>query len=92
MLGRLLHEYPNNGLLVSSKVGSAPHAYAGRHIHHQFQQTQENLYVEELDLYVLDSWDFGPQDRYLGTAIDQMQTLREVGAIWAIGMGGFIEQ
>ncbi|QEU83418.1 aldo/keto reductase [Streptomyces viridosporus] len=92
MLGRLLREYPNNGLLVSSKVGrirgSAPHAYADRHIHHQFQQTQENLYVEELDLYVLDSWDFGPQDRYLGTAIDQMQTLRELGAIKAIGMRG----
>ncbi|MFE9826454.1 aldo/keto reductase [Streptomyces sp. NPDC005791] len=92
MLGRLLREYPHRTFLTSSKVGrirgSAPHAYADRHIHHQLQQTLENLYVEELDLYTLDSWDFGPQDRYLGPAIDQMHTLREVGAIKAIGMRG----
>ncbi|GHH56782.1 aldo/keto reductase [Streptomyces candidus] len=92
MLGRLLREYPNRTFLTSSKVGkvrgSAPHAYADRHIHHQLQQTLENLYVEELDLYTLESWDFGPQDRYLGPAIDQMHTLREVGAIKAIGMRG----
>ncbi|KOV22496.1 aldo/keto reductase [Streptomyces sp. XY413] len=92
LLGRLLRERPDQRLLTSSKVGhvrgSAPHAYAGRHIHHQFQQTLENLYVEELDLYTLDSWDFGPQDRYLGSAIEQMRTLREVGAVRAIGMRG----
>ncbi|MFD9052758.1 aldo/keto reductase [Streptomyces zaomyceticus] len=92
MLGRLLREHPDQRLLTSSKVGrirgSAPHAYAGRHIHHQFQQTLENLYTEELDLYTLDSWDFGPQDRYLGSAIEQMCTLRDVGAVRAIGMRG----
>ncbi|MCX4783968.1 aldo/keto reductase [Streptomyces sp. NBC_01264] len=92
LVGRLLREYPDRTFLTSSKVGrirgSAPHAYADRHIHHQLQQTLENLYAEELDLYTLDSWDFGPQDRYLGTAIDQMHTLREVGAIKAIGMQG----
>ncbi|MGW4101732.1 aldo/keto reductase [Streptomyces sp. NPDC004976] len=92
MLGRLLREHPDQKLLTSSKVGhirgSAPHAYAGRHIHHQFQQTLENLYTEELDLYTLDSWDFGPQDRYLGSAIEQMRTLRGIGAVRAIGMRG----
>ncbi|MEU8759492.1 aldo/keto reductase [Streptomyces sp. NPDC048659] len=92
LLGRFLREHPDEKLLTSSKVGhvrgSAPHAYAGRHIHHQFQQTLENLYIEELDLYTLDSWDFGPQDRYLGGAIEQMRTLREVGAVRAIGMRG----
>ncbi|MFF7656223.1 hypothetical protein ACFZCY_41450 [Streptomyces sp. NPDC007983] len=36
--------------------------------------------MEELDLCVLDCWDFGPQNRYLGTAIDQM--------LKAIGMRG----
>lgn len=92
MLGRLLREYPDRTFLTSSKVGrirgSAPHAYADRHIHHQLQQTLENLYIEDLDVYTLDSWDFGPQDRYLGPAIDQMRTLQEVGAIKAIGMRG----
>ncbi|MFE1781075.1 aldo/keto reductase [Streptomyces sp. NPDC059506] len=92
MLGRLLREHPDRKFLTSSKVGhirgSAPHAYAGRHIHHQFQQTLENLYTEELDLYTLDSWDFGPEDRYLGSAIEQMCTLRDLGAVRAIGMRG----
>jgi aryl-alcohol dehydrogenase-like predicted oxidoreductase len=92
MLGRLLREHRDQKILTSSKVGrirgSAPHAYADRHIHHQFQQTLENLYTEQLDLYTLDSWDFGPQDRYLGSAIEQMCTLRDVGAVRAIGMRG----
>ncbi|MFJ2217686.1 aldo/keto reductase [Streptomyces sp. NPDC101062] len=92
VIGQYLQMYPNESLHLSSKVGrlrgSAPHPYAGRHIHHQFQQTLENLYAEELSLYFLDSFDFGPDDRYLGSAIDQMQTLRQIGAIKAIGMRG----
>ncbi|MFJ8018776.1 aldo/keto reductase [Streptomyces sp. NPDC096311] len=93
MIGRILRENPNEGLLISSKVGrirgSAPHPYAGRHIRHQFQQTQDNLYIDDaLDLYVLDSWDFGQKDRYLGTAIDQMHTLQQLGEIKAIGLRG----
>jgi len=92
LIGRFLREHPNESLYLSSKVGklrgSAPHPYAGRHIHHQFQQTQENLYVDELALYFLDSFDFGPGDRYLGTAIDQMHTLRQMGSVKAIGMRG----
>lgn len=92
LIGRFLQEHPNETLHLSSKVGtlrgSAPHPYAGRHIHHQLQQTLENLYVEDLSLYFLESLDFGPDDRYLGTAIDQMQTLRQLGNIKAIGMQG----
>ncbi|EFL19894.1 predicted protein [Streptomyces sp. C] len=92
LIGRFLREHPAGLLHLSSKVGrlrgSAPHPYAGRHIHHQFQQTLENLYVEELALYSLDSLDFGPGDRYLGSAIEQMRTLRQLGAIKAIGMRG----
>ncbi|MFE4829878.1 aldo/keto reductase [Streptomyces sp. NPDC056672] len=92
LIGRFLREYPNESLHLSSKVGrlrgSAPHPYAGRHIHHQLQQTLENLYAEELALYFLDSFDFGPEDRYLGTAIEQMHALRQIGAIQAIGMRG----
>ncbi|MGW0883247.1 aldo/keto reductase [Streptomyces sp. NPDC002671] len=92
MLERILREYRNEGLIVSSKVGrirgSAPHAYADRNIHRQFQQTRDNLYVDAVDIYTLDSWDFGPQDRYLGGAIDQLCTLQQLGDIKAIGMRG----
>ncbi|MFE7114471.1 aldo/keto reductase [Streptomyces sp. NPDC057654] len=92
VVGQLLREQPAATLQVSSKVGrlrgSAPHPYADRHIHHQFQQTLENLYIEELDVYILDSFDFGPDDRYLDTAIEQMRTLRQLGLTKAIGMRG----
>lgn len=91
-LGHFAVQYPDVALQLSSKVGqirgSAEHPYAGRHIHHQLEQSLENLYAEELHLYTLDSFDFGPGDRYLGNAIDAMRTLREVKAIRAIGMRG----
>ncbi|MFZ3491900.1 aldo/keto reductase [Streptomyces sp. 5.8] len=92
LIGRFLRTHPDVSLHLSSKVGhvrgSAEHPYAGRHIHHQLEQSLENLYAEHLDLYTLDSLDFGPGDRYLGTAIDVMRTLREVESIKAIGMRG----
>lgn len=92
VVGQFLREYPDLPLQLSSKVGqirgSAEHPYAGRHINHQLEQTLENLYVEQLHLYTLDSFDFGPGDRYLGNAIDAMRTLREVESINAIGMRG----
>ncbi|MER5550012.1 aldo/keto reductase, partial [Streptomyces sp. NPDC002589] len=92
VLGQFARQNPDLALQLSSKVGqirgSAEHPYAGRHIHHQLEQTLENLYAEELHLYTLDSFDFGPGDRYLGNAIDAMRTLREVKAIRAIGMRG----
>ncbi|WPW26330.1 aldo/keto reductase [Streptomyces atratus] len=91
-IGEFLRRHPKLPLQLSSKVGqlrgSAKHPYAGRHIHHQLEQSLENLYAEQLHLYTLDSFDFGPDDRYLGNAIDVMRTLREVESIKAIGMRG----
>jgi aryl-alcohol dehydrogenase-like predicted oxidoreductase len=92
VIGRFMREQPDLPIHLSSKVGqvrgTAPHPYAGRHIHHQLEQSLENLEAEYLDLYTLDSFDFGPGDRYLGDAIDMMRTLRELESIRAIGMRG----
>ncbi|KUN17586.1 aldo/keto reductase [Streptomyces corchorusii] len=92
ILGQFAKQNKELALQLSSKVGhirgSAAHPYAGRHIHHQLEQTLENMYADELHLYTLDSFDFGPGDRYLGNAIDAMRTLREVKTIKAIGMRG----
>ncbi|MEU6214377.1 aldo/keto reductase [Streptomyces sp. NPDC047023] len=92
VIGRLLRTRPDLRLHLSSKVGqvrgSAEHPYAGRHIHHQLEQSLDNLYAEQLHLYTLDSFDFGPGDRYLGNAIETMHTLRDVESIKAIGMRG----
>ncbi|MET9083172.1 aldo/keto reductase [Streptomyces sp. NPDC004237] len=93
VIGRFLRECSDDSLIqLSSRVGrvrgSAPHPYAGRHIHHQYEQSVENLYAEGLALYSLDSLDFGRGDCYLGTAIDTMITLKKLKAIRAIGMRG----
>ncbi len=92
LVGRLLREHPTARLQVCSKVGrmrgSAPHPYAGRNIHRQCAQSLENLYADRLDVYVLDSLDFGEKDRYLAGAIEQMRALQAVGMVTAIGMRG----
>lgn len=93
LLGQVMREYRSQGLdlQVSSKIGhrgSAPHPYAGPHLRHQLEQSMDNLMVERIDLYVLPSFDFGENDRFLGSAIDQMHTMRQLGSIGAIGLRG----
>ncbi|MEV4505424.1 aldo/keto reductase [Streptomyces klenkii] len=93
IIGQFLSEWTGHRLQVSSKVGlvrgTAPHPYAARHIHHQFEQTIENLYLEPpLDLYTLASLDFGPADRYLANATTHMRILKQNGDVTAIGMRG----
>ena len=92
LLGRLLDEVKRESLFIASKVGwirgSAPHPYAGPRLRHQFEQSIENLGVEYLDVYFLHTLDFGDDDAYLHTVINQMEALREVGYIKAIGMRG----
>ncbi|MGV9266696.1 aldo/keto reductase [Kitasatospora sp. NPDC003701] len=93
LLGRVLQESRRQGLnlQVSSKIGhrgSAPHPYAGPHLKHQLEQSMDNLGLDRIDLYVLPTFDFGDNDRYLGPAIEQMQTLHQLGYIGAIGLRG----
>ncbi|MFM9540089.1 aldo/keto reductase [Streptomyces turgidiscabies] len=92
LIGKVLREYRHHAVHVISKVGrlrgSAPHPYAGPRVRHQLEQTLENLYQEDLAVYVLDSYDFGPGDRYLGPVIAQMRAMRDAGQIQAIGLRG----
>ncbi|WNI20083.1 aldo/keto reductase [Actinacidiphila sp. ITFR-21] len=92
LVGRVLKEHPGHRVQVASKVGrvqgSAPHPYAGPRVRHQLEQTLENLYLDELALYTLESYDFGLGDRYLDPVIEQMQALRDLGQIRAIGLRG----
>jgi aryl-alcohol dehydrogenase-like predicted oxidoreductase len=92
LIGKALREYRHHELHVISKVGglrgSAPHPYAGPRVRHQLEQTLENLRQEDLGLYVLDSYDFGEGDRYLGPVVEQMHAMRDLGHIRAIGLRG----
>ena len=92
LIGKVLREYPGHRVQVASTVGrvrgSAPHPYAGPRVRHQLEQTLENLYLNELALYTLASYDFGLGDRYLDRVVDQLCTLRELGQIRAVGLRG----
>lgn len=92
LIGKVLKENPGQNVQVSSTVGrvrgSAPHPYAGPRVRHQLEQTLENLYLGELALYTLESYDFGNGDRYLDPVIEQMRALRDLGQIRAIGLRG----
>ncbi|MEU6405305.1 aldo/keto reductase [Streptomyces sp. NPDC046985] len=92
LVGKILKEHPSRRVQVASKVGrvqgSAPHPYAGPRVRHQLEQTLENLYLDHLALYTLESYDFGLGDRYLDPVVEQMQALRDLGQIRAIGLRG----
>lgn len=92
LIGKVLREFKDREIHVVSKVGrlrgSAAHPYAGPRVRHQLEQTLENLYQDDLAVYVLDSYDFGPGDRYLGPVIAQMRAMRDLGQIRAIGLRG----
>lgn len=92
LVGKVLKEHRGRRAQVASKVGrvrgSAPHPYAGPRVRHQLEQTLENLYLDELALYTLESYDFGRGDRYLDPVVEQMRALRDLGQIRAIGLRG----
>ncbi|WP_093802114.1 aldo/keto reductase [Streptomyces sp. Wb2n-11] len=92
LVGKVLKENRGHRVQVSSTVGrvlgSAPHPYAGPRVRHQLEQTLENLYLAELAVYTLESYDFGNGDRYLAPVVEQMRTLRDLGQIRAIGLRG----
>lgn len=92
LVGKVLKEHRGHRAQVASKVGriqgSAPHPYAGPRVRHQLEQTLENLYLDQLALYTLESYDFGLGDQYLDPVVEQMRALRDLGQIRAIGLRG----
>ncbi|MFF4934539.1 aldo/keto reductase [Streptomyces griseofuscus] len=92
LVGKVLKERSDYRVQVASKVGrvqgSAPHPYAGPRVRHQLEQTLENLYLDQLAIYTLESYDFGLGDRYLDPVVEQMRALRDLGEIRAIGLRG----
>ncbi|MER5649677.1 aldo/keto reductase [Streptosporangium sp. NPDC002524] len=90
LLKRLLTQLPRKDVVISSKVGyfagTAAHPYAPMQMRHQLETTLTNLGLDRLDVYFLHSADFGPGDRYLGAAAEQMRAFQEEGLIGAVGM------
>lgn len=92
LLGQLLCEVPRAETVVVSKVGyfagTSRSAYEPLHMRHQLEQTLENLQTDYLDIYFFHNSQFGPADRDLAAAVEQMRAFRSQGLIRAIGMRG----
>ncbi|GAA3508790.1 aldo/keto reductase [Actinomadura keratinilytica] len=92
LLGRLVATVPRDSIVLSSKVGyyrgTAAHAYQPAHMRRQLHTTLENLRTDHLDIYFLHNANFGPHDRYLEPAIQQMRAFQQQRLIRAVGMRG----
>jgi aryl-alcohol dehydrogenase-like predicted oxidoreductase len=90
-LGQMLAEATREQLVISSKVGyyardGYTHPYQPELMSQQLDQTLTNLRTDYLDIYALHSGDFGPEDRYLPSAIEHLRKARDCGRIRAISM------
>ena len=80
-------------VVIASKLGHFPgcaeHAYDALHVRHQCEQSLKNLNRDVIDIYYFHHGDFGPNDRYLPEALNEMHRLRKEGKIRAIGLSAY---
>jgi aryl-alcohol dehydrogenase-like predicted oxidoreductase len=92
IIGRFLRIVPRGTVALSTKVGyfagTAEHPYRPWHMRRQLATSLENLGVDRIDIYFLHNANFGPGDRYLDGAIEQMRAFQREGLIRCIGMRG----
>ncbi|MET8538312.1 aldo/keto reductase [Streptomyces sp. NPDC005065] len=92
LLKKMLAQVPRDSVRITSKIGyfrgTGPNAYTPLNVHHQVQQSLENLGTDYLDVLSLHNTDFGPRDDYLEDALETLRALRRLGTIKAIGMRG----
>ncbi|MGH3765921.1 MAG: aldo/keto reductase [Pseudonocardiaceae bacterium] len=92
LLGRLVAQVPRHEIVLASKVGyftgTAEHGFEPRHMRRQLHQSLDNLRTDHLDIFAFHHPNFGPDDRWLGPALDAMRTFRDEGLIRVIGMRG----
>lgn len=92
IIGRFLRTVPREKVVISTKVGyfagTAEHAYRPSHMRRQLETSLENLGTERIDIYFLHNANFGPDDRYLDGAIEQMRAFQDQGLIRCVGMRG----
>lgn len=97
LLGWLIDKLKREGirreeLVIISKVGyffgCAPHGYYPLHMKHQLKMSLDNLKTDYVDIYFFHHHDFGPRDKYLNKAIQQMKEFKKGGLIHFIGLRG----
>ncbi|CAM5606145.1 aldo/keto reductase [Streptomyces diastaticus subsp. diastaticus] len=92
IIGDFTATVPRDTVVLSSKVGyhrgTAQHAYLPSAMRRQLETSLENLRTDRLDIYFFHNADFGPEARYLETAVAQMRDFQRQGLVTAVGMRG----
>lgn len=97
LLGWLINKLKKEGIkrdeiVIISKVGyffgCAPHGYYPLHMKHQLEMSLDNLKTKYIDIYFYHHHNFGPRDKYLHKAIEQMREFKRKGFIHYIGLRG----
>lgn len=94
MIEKVVHEelIRREDVVIATKggyfQGCAPHGFDPLHMRHQLEMSLQNLKTDYIDVYFYHHLDFGPNDKYLMSAIKQMETFRDEGLIKHIGLRG----
>lgn len=90
LIGSMWDRVPREEIFLATKAGWVqgpyPHFYHPRQIRHQVEASLTNLRVECIDLFYLHHCDFGPEDRHLEPALDEVRRLQEEGKFRFLGL------
>ena len=90
LIGGLWDRVPREETFLASKVGWDPgpyeHFYHPRLIAERIERSLRYLRTDRIDLFYLHHCDFGPQDRFLDDAVDELRRARDAGKIRFLGL------
>ncbi|MCZ6506505.1 MAG: aldo/keto reductase [Acidobacteria bacterium] len=89
MIGGLWQTVPRSQVFLASKTGwvkGSAHGYEPDHMRRQIESSLRRLRTETIDLYYLHHCDFGPDDRYLDSAIALLREFQAAGRVRWIGL------
>jgi len=96
LIGRLWETVSRDEIFLASKVGWDPgshdHFYHPELMQERIERSLRLLKTDRIDLYYLHHCDFGPEDRYLGDAVEALQRFRDEGKIRYIGLSDWSAQ
>lgn len=90
LVGSIWEEVPRDDVFLASKVGyekgEYPRFYHPRQIRSQIEKSLRNLNTDVIDLHYLHHCDFGDNDQYLDSALEEMHKAKTEGKIRFIGL------
>ena len=92
ILGRFVEQVDREAIVLSSKIGyfsgTSEHPLEPLQMSNQIRISLRNLRSDYIDILSFHNMNFGPDDCYLGPAIETLRELKENGIVRAIGLRG----